>query len=358
MTTPITAFVEAGCTSRWDPKPVSETFVSVIMPIYNAAPYVVQAARSVLEQTHSHLELIAVDDGSQDDGASRLEAIDDPRLTVIRKPNGGVSSARNAALRQARGEVIALIDADDAWEPDKLARHLTHLTERPDVGISYCPSAMMDADGQMLGLTQSPKLRGLTPLDVYCGRAVQNGSVPVFRRAVFEAVAFEDPASGERCYFDESLARYEDFECWMRMALKTPWQFEGIEPALTRYRLNPSGLSANVAGQCEGWLAAFEKIKAYAPDFIAAHGRAARAYAMRNFARRSVKARDGRAAWAYTADALKSWPAIVWEEPGKSLTTVFAAGLLGALPKSAFTALETLAMGRKTRGPKDKGAER
>ncbi len=321
-----------------------DTFVTVVMPLYNAQDYVEQAVRSVLGQSHGHFELIVVDDGSSDDGAARVEAIDDERIHLIRKANGGVSSARNAALRLARGAVIALIDADDAWKPRKLEAHLAHFAARPDVGVSYGPSEMMDAAGAPVGLTQNPKLTRISPLDVYCGRAVQNGSVPVFRREVFDAVAFEDPKGAGWCYFDETLARYEDFECWMRMALATPWQFEGIAEPLTWYRLNPNGLSAHVDGQYDGWLAAFETIKARAPDFIAAHGETARAYALRNFARRAVRARDGRAAWRYMGGALKAWPAILWEEPGKSVSTVAAAALLGAVPKPAYAALEAAAL--------------
>ncbi len=326
-----------------------ETFVSVIMPVYNAEAFVAEAIQSVLAQTHGFFELIIVDDGSPDASAEIVQSVEDPRIRFFAKANGGVSSARNAALRETKGDVIALIDSDDRWEPEKLEKHLAHFAARPDVGISYCPSPMMGEDGTPVGLSMTPKLRDLTPLDVYCGRAIQNGSSPVFRREAFDAIAFSNADGSGPYFFDENLARYEDFECWMRMALNTPWKFEGIETPLTWYRLNPHGLSANTAKHLEGWLSTYDKIAGYAPKFIAEHGPAARAYAMRNFARRAVRARDGKHAWTYATDAVRSWPAILWEEPGKSVTTVGAAGLMRLMPKQAFTALEGLALRLKSK---------
>jgi glycosyltransferase involved in cell wall biosynthesis len=101
------------------------TTVSVVVPAYQAAGFVGRAVRSALAQTLADLEVIVVDDGSSDGtaDAAALAGHNDPRLKVIRLPrNGGVSAARNAALQVARGTWIALLDADDVFTADRLAR--------------------------------------------------------------------------------------------------------------------------------------------------------------------------------------------------------------------------------------------
>src|SRR5436190_16475309 len=104
--------------------------VSVITPAYNVAPYLADAIESVLGQTFGDLELIVVDDGSPDatfdiaaDYARR-----DRRVRVVRQKNGGISTARNHAMRLARGSFFAILDSDDLWLPPYLERQLDMLS--------------------------------------------------------------------------------------------------------------------------------------------------------------------------------------------------------------------------------------
>ncbi|HEY8748521.1 MAG TPA: glycosyltransferase [Tepidisphaeraceae bacterium] len=108
--------------------------VSVAIPLYNAAPYVAQSIRSVLQQTFTDFELIVVDDGSTDGSADIVErvAAGDSRLRLIRQANVGVSAASNRATELARGEFLARVDADDICLPERLEKQVAYLRANPD----------------------------------------------------------------------------------------------------------------------------------------------------------------------------------------------------------------------------------
>jgi glycosyltransferase involved in cell wall biosynthesis len=108
--------------------------VSVIIPAYRAAKTIRRAIDSVLTQTVPAAEVIVVDDGSPDDQAAVVAEYGE-RVTLIRKPNGGAASARNAGIERATGDFIAFLDADDYWEPTKLERQLDIFRRHPEVGL-------------------------------------------------------------------------------------------------------------------------------------------------------------------------------------------------------------------------------
>jgi cellulose synthase/poly-beta-1,6-N-acetylglucosamine synthase-like glycosyltransferase len=110
--------------------------VSVIIPAYNAAPQIGRAIESALAQTHAPLEILVVDDGSRDRTAEIVGRLPPP-VRLIRKENGGPATARNLGAREARGEWLALLDADDWWFPDKLRAQLACVTDE-SVGLVHC----------------------------------------------------------------------------------------------------------------------------------------------------------------------------------------------------------------------------
>ena len=119
-----------------------DALVSVIMPVYNAVTTVARAVESVLHQTYPHFELIVVDDASTDASADIISAFTDERIRLIRHAsNRGVGSARNTAIAAARGDWVAMLDADDEWTP----RRLSHLL---GLGVSVT-EGMMLADNIM-----------------------------------------------------------------------------------------------------------------------------------------------------------------------------------------------------------------
>lgn len=108
--------------------------VSVIIPAYKAAATVGPAVRSVLEQTEPAAEIIVIDDGSPDDIAGALQPYAG-RCTLIRQENAGVAMARNTGIERARGDLIAFLDADDLWEPHKLAEQVALFERYPELGL-------------------------------------------------------------------------------------------------------------------------------------------------------------------------------------------------------------------------------
>src|SRR5438477_8352790 len=110
--------------------------VSVVIPTFNSADYLVQAIQSVLAQTYQDFEIIVVDDASTDNTNGVLQSFAD-RICYVRQDRGGPSAARNRGILQARGELIAFLDADDLWRPTKLARQVDYLKCHPQACLVY-----------------------------------------------------------------------------------------------------------------------------------------------------------------------------------------------------------------------------
>ena len=96
--------------------------ISVVVPVYNVAKYLKKSIESIVNQTYTNLEIILVDDGSKDESGEICEdySLKDSRIIVIHKPNGGLSDARNAGIKQAKGEYITFVDSDDTIDYDMI----------------------------------------------------------------------------------------------------------------------------------------------------------------------------------------------------------------------------------------------
>ena len=320
--------------------------VSVILPVFNVEHYVGQAVASVLNQTYSDFELLVVDDGSTDASLAVCGRFRDDRIRVIRQANRGLAGARNTGIRHARGGYIAFLDADDLWLPAKLEAHVMHLRTRKEVGVSYSQSSFIDEHGMPMRYHQMPKLYGVSASDILLRNPVGNGSAAVVRRAAFADIRFLVGPFGDTrdCYFDETFRQSEDVECWLRIALQTHWQFEGIGQPLTLYRVNAHGLSANLAKQLQSWERFIEKTRSYAPHFISRWGTLARAFQLRYLARRAVRQGDASAARRLFHQAIVSDYRMVVREPMRTAVTGAAIYLQSLLPRHWYSRLESLSM--------------
>ncbi|MEY1557883.1 glycosyltransferase family 2 protein [Yoonia sp. R2331] len=313
-------------------------YVSIIVPAYDVASTLPETLGALLAQSFSDFEVLVVDDGSTDETARIAHSFQsDDRVKLISQRNRGLAGARNSGIAAARGGLIAFCDADDTWEPEKLETHVRHLHANPDIGISYAGSAIMDEGSIQLGRHQSPRLRDIRPEHIFKRNPIGNGSAPVMRRAVFDAIAYRPSFETERdWYFDETFRQSEDIECWLRIALTTDWCFEGVDGHLTNYRINASGLSADTDRQLASWENMVSKLRPINPTFFDEHETAARSYQYRYLARRAVSDFDGVRAWNLTLQSLHQSFRPVFEEPIKTIQTAVAAGALRLVGPNAL----------------------
>ncbi len=204
--------------------PAAPPLVTVIIPAYNAENYIAEALSSVLDQRVRDLEVFLVDDGSTDRTPDIADSFTDPRLRVIRKCNGGVSSARNVGLRNASGRYIAFLDADDRWRPQMLQRTVSVLESHEEVSIVFTNFVRFRQDGSLLpeqflfyrelpevptrpAVPAGARIVTSPPFDTF----VRFGDMPTFTQAmVFRADAIAN------LFFDEELKLCEDTHFCLR----------------------------------------------------------------------------------------------------------------------------------------------
>ncbi len=209
--------------------------VSVIIPAYNAAWCIRRAVDSVLAQDYRGHELIVVDDGSTDDTAAILAGYGDA-VQMVSKPNGGLSSARNAGITAAHGEFVAFLDADDWWMPTKLARQVALMDARPDLLFCSTASAVQTPTGERLADWRCGAGKDATLKSIFAANAhvAGSGSAVLAKRDAFARVGG----------FDESLRSLEDIDMWMRLAALGG--FDCIDETLVCIEKSASSMSGNL----------------------------------------------------------------------------------------------------------------
>lgn len=210
--------------------------VSVVIPAHNAAPWLGDTIRSVLAQTYRDFELIVVNDGSTDRTGAVISGFGD-KIRCVDQLNQGLPAARNAGIRNALGEWIALLDADDLWLADKLERQISLLGEAERLAWVYCNAYVFD------------DTTGTTTSMLNAGRRLAEGDIlrqlflsnfigtptPVIRRDVFEDVGM----------FDETIVPLgEDWDMWLRIAARHPIGL--VRRPLARYRVRRASLSRSL----------------------------------------------------------------------------------------------------------------
>lgn len=203
--------------------------VSVIIPAYNSGCYLDEAVMSVVAQTFRDWECIVVDDGSTED-LSRVEKMD-PRVRLIRQPNHGTQIARNNAISNSTGELIALLDHDDLWLPTKLSEQAPGTLAEPEIGLSYTGFSFIDANGRDIGSGWAqPRLTCLEMLGKPGGPLP---SATMLRRSALRLVGG----------FDAFHGGHADSDVWLKVAALFRIRF--LPASVMLYHMHSSNDSKN-----------------------------------------------------------------------------------------------------------------
>lgn len=208
---------------------MSRPVVSCIIPIFNGERYLGETLDSVFAQTHRPIEVIVADDGSTDRSAEIARTYRQP-VVCVRQANAGHGAARNLGMAIATGDLIAFVDADDLWHPEKLARQIERLAMRPDLGVVFTHVANFwspDADSAL-----RPANETMQPLPGYTSVTM------LARREVFAGVGL----------FDVVLQHGNDRD-WFCRAAEHGVLMEMMPDVLVRRRLHASNRSVALGGE-------------------------------------------------------------------------------------------------------------
>jgi glycosyltransferase involved in cell wall biosynthesis len=287
---------------------MKQPLVSVIIPCYNKSEFVGEAIRSVLNQTYTHREIIAVDDGSTDGTWDVIQSFGD-QVVALQQANRGTAAARQLALEHASGELIGLLDHDDRWLPYKLERQVP-LFDDPEVAIVTGPYYVMDEAGQRLRLAEAPRRDAF---EVHAWKVENHiGTVnTLFRREAALAVGG----------FDVTIRGCDDWDLWIRLADR--YRVACLDEPLAEYRSYQGQLSRNGEVMYRNRLLVLRKYRRMHPGCRhceeAYHAGMARARAkLRAYAGTLCAAgfhayESGRygEAWRHYVRAIRAWPALL-----------------------------------------------
>jgi glycosyltransferase involved in cell wall biosynthesis len=209
---------------------------SVIVPLYNKADFIQAALQSVFDQRHQAFEVIVVDDGSTDDGPQRVAAIGDSRLRLLSQSNRGVSAARNRGVREATGDYVAFLDADDCWTPGYLSAIVDMISQFPECGLYATHWYRFDDDRYR----QVPRLWGIRAsanpqridrfFEIWSHTELFYTSSVVIPIRILRDFAIS---------FPEREQRGEDQDVWFQIAER--WSVAYLAQPLVAYRVGVAG---------------------------------------------------------------------------------------------------------------------
>lgn len=205
--------------------------ITVLMPAYNAGPYIREAIVSVLEQTFADFELLIINDGSTDDTAQIIRSFTDPRVIMVSQPNKGISAALNLGLQHARAPYIARFDADDVCYPERLQIQYDFMVTHPDYNIVGSAVDYMDEEGHYVFTHQPP--------------AISNDEIQQLKYNVcpfiHSSVFYKKDVILRNGGYNEHAYTFEDHFLWVNILNRE--KAGNIPQPLIRVRLNPGSIT-------------------------------------------------------------------------------------------------------------------
>lgn len=230
--------------------------VDVVIPVFNGEQFIGDTLSSVISQTYAPQKIIVVNDGSTDGTDKVVKSFSsDIPIQLVKKANGGLSSARNVGIANCHSHYVAFLDADDMWEPSKLERQIalflnSHLD---DLGAVYCGIRKVDAFGKFIrrkGVRPSRTfVRGqILERLIHSNCVTGSASSVMIRRKCLTTTGL----------FDESLPTCEDWDLWLRIALH--FQFDYVDEPLVKIREHPTSMSTNTDRMVVGRILVLSKL--------------------------------------------------------------------------------------------------
>lgn len=233
-----------------------EPLVSVIVPTHNCRDYICESIDTVLNQSYKNIEVVVVDDGSTDDTKRLLEQYG-ARVTYYYQEQQGVAAARNFGLKQVRGPLVALQDADDRWLPNKIEAQVRALQRFPESKLVFSDYATFDKSGVILpsACSRFPHLQLWLDQHRVQGTSMAHGQLYwelMLGNCIgtCSVLAVKD-ALAEYNGFDGAFKTGEDLDLWLQISTKYPVLY--IDEVLAEYRVNPSGLSGSLETRNMTW---------------------------------------------------------------------------------------------------------
>lgn len=277
-----------------------EPLVSVVIAAYRNPDYVHQAVDSVLSQTFTDYEILVVDDASGEDTIAGYRLPEGVRL-LRHDVRRRTAAARNAGIRASRGRYIALLDQDDLWLPDKLAKQVRLLESRPDMALVFCHCTPVDDALSPLASKRKVRRRVRHPLlKLVRGCFIATPSTVLFRRDVAESVGL----------FDESVIGASDWDFYLRVARSH--EFGAIAESLVLYRMHPGQLHRDEHLMRAAKRRVYDKTLAWAEDGnprLVRRVRQCYCRALRQIAaKQMLEERDTIASLETLGHAIRLWP--------------------------------------------------
>jgi len=210
----------------------NEPVISVVIPVYNAEGYILEALRSVCEQTYRNLEIIVLDDGSTDRSKALIESVEDERIQLVSRENRGLIATLNEGITLSSGDYIARMDADDICLANRFAKQLEYLQSQNKVGVVFTGIEYINANGDVMRKKVSNETRKIESVEFLFTCPVCHPTAMFNMGVLAKSDIQYDPA------FDKT----EDFELWTRLSNIT--QIGILSEVLFQYRIHSESITS------------------------------------------------------------------------------------------------------------------
>ena len=238
--------------NKSDSSVTNSPMVSVVIPTYNRASWIGTTLSSVLNQTYQNFEIIVVDDGSTDDTSKVVKLFPSVQYVLLNR-NYGVSKTRNEGLALAKGRYICFLDSDDLWDKKKLETQVKWMEENINCQVCYTNEIWIRIGVRVNAMNKHRKYSG----DIFCHclpLCIVSPSSVMLRAGLFDEVG----------NFDESLPACEDYDLWLRIALKCEFHFIK-EPLIIKHGGHADQLSRKYWGMDRFRVIALKKLLDHYP---------------------------------------------------------------------------------------------